>query len=101
MDREFRFSLQNDSRFRPGRLKEGTINQRDAKMSGQPKLVVGSKDALESNYGAELEGPFGLIWFSKDGRMLVWSYATYGRAKIAALNMERKSFLESPRIEFL
>jgi hypothetical protein len=70
-------------------------------MAGEPKLVIGSKDDLESHYGAELEGPYGLIWFSKDGRMVVWSYETYGRAKIAANNMQRGSYFEAPRIEFL
>jgi hypothetical protein len=101
-----RYSLADDSKFRSGRVQEckGLVilrNRWDAQMAGIDKLVIGSKDDLEANYGAELEGPFGLIWFSRDGRMAVWSYRSKGRAAIAAYNMARKSVYEKPRLEFL
>lgn len=101
MTRDPKYSLNDDSRFRSNRLKESTQHRWEAKTAGFAKLVIGLKDDLEQYYGAELEGPYGLIWFSKDGRMVVWSYDTYGRAKIAALNMQRGSFFDAPRIEFL
>jgi hypothetical protein len=96
-----RYSLADDSKFRPGRVQECTVNRRNAQMAGIDKLVIGSKDDLEANYGAALEGPFGLIWFSRDGRMVVWSYRSKGRAAIAAYNMARKAIHEKPRLEFL
>ena len=105
MTAEPRYSLSSDSKFRKGRgagiVQESTINRREAKMAGEDKVVVGSKDQLEENYGAELEGPFGLVWFSRDGRMMVWSYKSRGRATIAAYNMARKAVYEKPRLEFL
>lgn len=70
-------------------------------MAKQDKIVIGSKDDLEAEYGAELEGPFGLIWFSRDGRMAVWSYKSRGRAAIAGYNMLRKAVYEKPLLEFL
>lgn len=70
-------------------------------MAGIEKLVIGSKDDLEAKYGAELEGPYGLIWFSKYGDMKVWSYATLGIAKTAAHNMQTRSYADPPALEFL
>jgi hypothetical protein len=72
-----------------------------AKSAGEDLVIVGSKDQLEENYGAELEGPFGLIWFSHDGAMMVWSYKSRGRAMIAAYNMVRKAAYEKPLLEIL
>lgn len=102
-----RYSLSNDSKHRGGRaqksgqVQNSTIRRRAAKMANQDRVVVGSKDQLEENYGAELEGPFGLIWFSRNGRMMVWSYKSRGRATIAAYNMVRKAAFEKPELELL
>ena len=63
-------------------------------------LAVGSKDQLESEYGAELEGPFGLAWIAPGNRMFVWSYKNRARARAAAEQLRAKA-LEPPRLEFL
>jgi len=69
-----------------------------------PQLIVGSRDDLEAHYGAELEGPYGLVWFSSDGRMIVWSYRTMLQAGIAARKFERgfrQTWDRELRVQFL